>query len=246
MISKEMLHWLMFEAEASEELNNLLLAAEGLKEARLECVEKLMPELERGKIEEAWVQLPRRTHLVFFLLIKDSLDDKRYYSLLGEALNDIYIADYGDELAWALLDARPKKFWKYLTPESEWKRLASLKDGICYRGCSEENLDGWCWTLDKVKAKFFANRHEGKVFILKGRYKKADVISYNSRESEIFIHPCAVKITGKKSWLNENPQSNYFQWLAHRNICDRVFEFPEVNAAIRRTIAEYIDKYRTA
>ena len=71
---------------------------------------------------------------------------------------------------------------------------------------------GISWTLDYDKAKFFADRHQGEVVIVKGRFKKQNVIAYFEREEEILISPSSLdNIEILKKYFNKKPTTNIFK-----------------------------------
>ena len=78
--------------------------------------------------------------------------------------------------------------------ESEIQLLNSLPELVTiYRGCVKGlNEDGLSWTLDKAKAKFFANRFSKDGIILEREIPKSDIIAVllGRGESEVI---CEVK-----------------------------------------------------
>lgn len=76
----------------------------------------------------------------------------------------------------------------------ERKFLAALSDEISvWRGCVEANINGWSWTLDRERARFFAERFapDGKPLIVEAKVRKRDVLAYFPRrgEEELVVHP---------------------------------------------------------
>lgn len=67
-----------------------------------------------------------------------------------------------------------------------------------YRGCWAGNAAGWSYTVDREKAKWFANRcaMDGQPLLLEGSVAKADVLAYlySRGESELVIPPERVTI----------------------------------------------------
>jgi hypothetical protein len=78
--------------------------------------------------------------------------------------------------------------------EEEDNILRSLSNQVTiYRGCQKGlNEDGLSWTLDKSKAKFFANRFGKKGIILERKVPKSDIMAVllGRGESEVI---CEVK-----------------------------------------------------
>lgn len=126
-----------------------------------------------------------------FLDIYQELDDKSYFTLLGDILSgSTYYHDYSDVIRYLLNHSqRDVKYRKYLMNSDERKFLKSLKANTIYRGCSNQHVDGYSWTLNYEKADFFAKRIYGEALILKGSFIKSNAIAYFDREDEIFINP---------------------------------------------------------
>lgn len=79
--------------------------------------------------------------------------------------------------------------------DEDREALGAMPDMLTvYRGCIEPNRDGWSWTLDRAKAKWFARRayceDSDDRFVLTARAPKNKVIGYltGRDESEIVIH----------------------------------------------------------
>lgn len=78
--------------------------------------------------------------------------------------------------------------------DDEQEALAALPDPIeIYRGCRSHNTEGWSWTLDYDKAKWFANRSAGKgqPLVLHAIVPRAKVLAFltGRGESEIVVQP---------------------------------------------------------
>jgi len=132
-----------------------------------------------------------------FQQIVKKLDDKNYWSLLGEIWTDS--ENIRQHLGWwkkVLWSPRPQR--DFMMEPAERKFLRSLPKTLAvYRGCTQKHIEGLSWTLDKKLAVGFANRFAGlaeKVGIahlVSGTCKKDDVIAFfNCREErEIVIDP---------------------------------------------------------
>lgn len=120
----------------------------------------------------------RPYRLQAFISIAEELSDSKYWSLLSGIWTDT-------ENQWQNLDE-----WKrllssergerhYLMTDTEVQLLNSLPEFVkIYRGCVKGvNEDGLSWTLDKAKAKFFANRFSKEGIILEREIPKADIIA---------------------------------------------------------------------
>lgn len=128
-----------------------------------------------------------------FSLIQSKLSDTQYWSLLSEIWTDTENQWQGlDKWKQLLLSNRPSRH--YLMNEEEFNLLQSLPDEVTiYRGCQKGiNEDGLSWTLNKSKAKFFANRFSKEGIILEREIPKSDIIAVllGRGESEVI---CEVK-----------------------------------------------------
>lgn len=192
---------------------------DNMLKSRREIINNTFDAFKNHKWDEALSAFPRRTRLLLFIYIKDFLDDKKYYELLGEILSDVYMYDYFDEFLYLINNARDWKYRKYIMTPKERKILEEFPVCDIYRGCSEDNKNGYSWTTDIKQAEFFANRNKGKVLILQGQFEKANVIAWFNRESEIFINPCDVKnISVLKSYNNRKAATNALQRNNHIRI----------------------------
>jgi hypothetical protein len=159
---------------------------------------------ENALAEERWLDYvllhePPYRVAVFAKLAK-KLPDAAYWESLGE----IYI--YTENI-WqrkrqlARLFASDRSGRKQLMSAYERRYLASCPNQLTiFRGSQSMRVQGWSWTLDEKKARWFAKRLERLGFgiprVTTGRAKKSDVIAYFSRrkEKEIIIDPSKVKI----------------------------------------------------
>lgn len=84
-----------------------------------------------------------------------------------------------------------------------------------YRGCIEHNQEGWSWTTDREKARWFANRAFGadERQVLKGTVRKEDVLGYlmGRGESEIVVRPEDVMdIEVDEEFVNADKQNGIY------------------------------------
>ena len=123
-----------------------------------------------------------------FIKIADKLSDTDYWKLLSDIWVDTenqhaYIKE------WKKLLGSKRSNRHYMMVEEEDNILRSLADEVSiYRGCQEGlNEDGLSWTLDKSKAKFFANRFGKKGIILERKIPKSDIVAVllSRGESEV-------------------------------------------------------------
>ena len=86
-------------------------------------------------------------------------------------------AFYEQKIKELLSANRPSRH--YLMDESEVQLLNSLPEFVkIYRGCQKGlNENGLSWTLNKEKAKFFANRFSKEGIILEREIPKLDIIA---------------------------------------------------------------------
>lgn len=131
-----------------------------------------------------------------FNLIKKQLSDKDYWKILGEIwINSENI--WQNKNIWKTCFSSKRKNKQCLMIESELDDFNKLDNEInIYRGCQNKNKDGFSWTLDYNKAKWFSNRFEKFGNILSGQCNKKDIIAYFSRrnEEEIVVLPKHVRI----------------------------------------------------
>jgi hypothetical protein len=128
-----------------------------------------------------------------FIKIADQLNDTDYWRLLS----DIWIDtenQYAYLKEWKKLLSSKRSNRHYMMDEEEDNILRSLADEVTiYRGCQKGlNEDGLSWSLDKSKAKFFANRFGKKGIILERKIPKSDIVAVllGRGESEVI---CEVK-----------------------------------------------------
>lgn len=123
-----------------------------------------------------------------FIKIADNLSDTDYWKLLSDIWVDTenqhaYIKE------WKKLLGSKRSNRHYMMVEEEDNILRSLADEVSiYRGCQKGlNEDGLSWTLDKSKAKFFANRFGKKGIILERKIPKSDIVAVllSRGESEV-------------------------------------------------------------
>lgn len=123
-----------------------------------------------------------------FIKVADKLSDTDYWRLLSDVWIDTENQHaYLEQWKYLLDSDRSSKH--YMMNEEEDQLLSSLPDKIIiYRGCQKGlNENGLSWTLDKSKAKFFANRFGGEGIILEKEISKSAVIAFliGRGESEI-------------------------------------------------------------
>jgi hypothetical protein len=128
-----------------------------------------------------------------FIKIADQLSDTDYWRLLS----DIWIDtenQYAYLKEWKKLLSAKRSSRHYMMEEEEDNLLRALPELVTiYRGCQKGlNEDGLSWTLDKAKAKFFANRFGKKGIILERKIPKSDIVAVltGRGESEVI---CEVK-----------------------------------------------------
>jgi hypothetical protein len=134
---------------------------------------------------------PYRLHA--FTQIAHHLSDTKYWSILSGIWTDTE-NQWQNLEQWKELLSTNRSSRHYLMDESEVQLLNSLPEFVkIYRGCVKGlNEDGLSWTLDKAKAKFFANRFSKEGIILEREIPKSDIIAVltGRGESEVI---CEVK-----------------------------------------------------
>jgi hypothetical protein len=113
-----------------------------------------------------------------FIKIADQLSDTDYWRVLSDVWIDTE-NQYAYLKEWKKLLSSKRPNRHYMMVEEEDNILRSLNDEVTvYRGCQKGlNEDGLSWTLDKSKAKFFANRFGKKGIILERRIPKSDIVA---------------------------------------------------------------------
>jgi hypothetical protein len=156
-----------------------------------EVKKKLVEEALEKKNYKSFVWFHERPYrLEAFAQIEQLLDDKEYWSLLGQIWTDT-------ENGWAHL-ALWKKFFKsdrahrnYLMDWDEQMALDSLADRVTiYRGCQKGlNENGISWTLKRDKAEWFATRFGKDGKVLEMRINKSRILALftGRNESEVVI-----------------------------------------------------------
>ena len=141
-------------------------------------------------------------HLDVFGKIAKRLSDKDYWIILGAVYTQSEnLWQQKRKLVRFLTADRPQR--EFLMNGRERNYLAKLPSTLTiHRGYQYRNADGWSWTLDPKKARWFARRFEvlgGKPTVATGMVKKRDVVAYFSgrREKEIVVDPNAVKVTDR-------------------------------------------------
>ena len=177
---------------------------------------------------ELFIWFQSHVRFPLFLEIYEELNDEEYFSFLGMVLNrGSYFYDFSEELLFLL--NHPKKDINKrfkLMDEKELKIYNSLPErGTIYRGAKIKTAIGHSWTLDKDKAKWFASRYNGTTVLIKGEFKKKDVIAYFGREKEIFIDPENIRkkkhIKIFENILDYNPRE-----MMHHLVIEKITIFP--------------------
>jgi hypothetical protein len=90
--------------------------------------------------------------------IASKLSDKEFWEQFGSVWTDSENIWQNRDTIRRLLDCgRPHR--ECIMDDDERKALADLPERVTiYRGHQRVNLDGWSWTLDPKKARWFANR----------------------------------------------------------------------------------------
>ena len=127
--------------------------------------------------QSVWlVEKPYRVEA--FIKIADKLSDTDYWKLLSDIWVDTE-NQYAHLEEWKKLLASKRPNRHYMMTEEEDNILRALSQEVTiYRGCQKGiNEDGLSWTLDKSKAKFFANRFGKKGIILERTISKNDIVA---------------------------------------------------------------------
>jgi hypothetical protein len=157
---------------------------------KLKALEKAIAD--KDYKQSVWlVEKPYRVEA--FIKIADKLSDTDYWKLLSAVWIDTE-NQYAYIEEWKRLLAAKRLNRHYMMDEEDDNILRSLPELVTiYRGCQKGiNEDGLSWTLDKSKAKFFANRFGKKGIILERTISKNDIVAVltGRGESEVI---CEVK-----------------------------------------------------
>ena len=135
----------------------------------------------------------RPYRLQAFMQVAHNLSDRKYWSILSAIWTDTE-NQWQNLGAWKRLLSSKRYHRHFLMDDTEIQLLNSLPELVTiYRGCVKgQNEDGLSWTLDKAKAKFFANRFGREGIILEREIPKSEIIAvFTGRgESEVI---CEVK-----------------------------------------------------
>lgn len=125
------------------------------------------------------------------------LDDKTYWEMLGHIWGDSEnIWQHKDE--WHECLTSDRKYKRYFMEPEERKEFKGLPNYLTvYRGCvAGENEDGFSWTLNEEKAKWFSTRflnrgEKHKGIVLQKQIRKTDAFAYltGRNEFEIILLP---------------------------------------------------------
>jgi hypothetical protein len=154
-------------------------------------------DLEKAIAEKNFNQIiylhERPYRLQAFIQIAPQLSDTKYWSILSGIWTDTE-NQWQNLEQWKELLSANRSSRHYLMDESEVQLLNSLPEFVkIYRGCVKGlNENGLSWTLDKAKAKFFANRFSKEGIILEREIPKSEIIAVllGRGESEVI---CEVK-----------------------------------------------------
>jgi len=142
-----------------------------------------------NKKYDSFVWLHERPYrLEAFVQIEDKLSDTKYWTLLSSIWTDTENQWQNLEV-WKKLLLSKRSNRHYLSGEEGDQLLRSLPEEVTiYRGCQPGlNEGGLSWTLDKGKAKFFANRFGEEGIILEKKISKSSIIAVllGRNESEV-------------------------------------------------------------
>jgi len=158
--------------------------------------------LDKGDYERYLRWCDSHHYLSAFLSILPRLTDKEYWTLLRAVWvqddfqklfqfdNVTDLAAHRENLKELVSSTRPCR--ECFVSAEDASALQKMPDTISiHRGYKFPSLaDGFSWTTDVERAKWFAKRFDGN-FVVSGNCRKGDVIGYftDRNESEIVIHP---------------------------------------------------------
>lgn len=133
----------------------------------------------------------RPYRLEAFMDIEGNLDDKRYWTLLGEIWTD-------SENTWQNIDewnellTSNRGYREYLMDENDRKAFEEFPEKLTiYRGHIGKNKKGFSYTIDREKAVWFSKRFRNKGDVLEITVNKSEVLAYfgGRNEKEILYIP---------------------------------------------------------
>jgi hypothetical protein len=143
----------------------------------------------RNKSFETYVNLHERPYrLSAFLEVMDRLDDQRYWSLLGEIWTDSENI-HQDRRDWRFVLSSKRSSRLSIMKEEEVEEFRRLPDQVTvFRGTRyKSSVRGLSWTLDKDRAKWFANRFDYRGdagFLAAATVAKCRVLAFFSGRDE--------------------------------------------------------------
>ncbi len=167
-------------------------------------------ELEEARAARNWgryfmlIEKPYR--LAELSELSGELTDSEYWKHLGEIYTLTEVVCFQEQAVRDLFSSsRPGR--ENLMNADERKILDSLPEEVTiYRGYDLSNSKGWSWTLDEVKAEWFANRWREanpgrKRRIATGKVRKRDIIAYfdGRNETEIVVNPQHVRVVNTRT-----------------------------------------------
>jgi hypothetical protein len=169
---------------------------------QLKQKQEALQEAEREERWHTYVYLHERPYRIdAFMAIQHMLDDRQYWELLGDVWIDSENIWQNLEL-WRELLTAPRGSREFIMSEEDRKvfTLPPEQGGFpprqrVYRGFNnEDGLDGYSWTLDKPRAKWFALRraYEDDVAYVATAWVTPDkAIAYHTGrgEAEIVVLP---------------------------------------------------------
>lgn len=164
---------------------------------RYEILQKAFEKAQAEKDHDAMLSLTERPFRleVFYNLIADECEPRKYWRLLGELYTDcenihqnaniweeLLFGGYVKVLNKTFMGAQNAKLFKELPNEM-----------TIYRGTQTEYWQGFSWSLSKDKARWFANRYErssNHPMLTTAKVNKEDILGYfdGRNEKEVVCH----------------------------------------------------------
>jgi hypothetical protein len=145
----------------------------------------------KTKNYSSYVWLHERPYRIqAFLNVREKLKDKDYWETLGDIWRDSENI-WQNKMLWLALLSADRKQKEYFMNDEDRRFLKLLpKEITIYRGyIKNKNKSGYSYTLNKEKAKWFANRFGKNGLIETRTINKSDVFAYTNQrgENEIII-----------------------------------------------------------
>lgn len=147
-----------------------------------------------------WIYFDKHERMKALYQMKEHIPDDKIYKVFADVWTNLeshyqdmkvirrmfnYLGNNTAKFRNSMMDADEKRAYQELKKRGKWIKV--------YRGCWQENTEGWSWTTRRTIAELFARRHapDGWPLIISGKVDVDDVIAYllSRNENEIVVDP---------------------------------------------------------